>query len=119
MYPTLSADLVTVHWPPLLVSRLAPAGALACVAPPELLVVERLLRAPPLLQMLPPGRLARACAVQSGRVCFQTRLSGHASGQLRRSIYVGHILKFNSTTSFLEKEVSEPEVRSLSGVWSS
>ena len=79
---------------------LAPARALACVPPPELLVVERLLRGPGLL---PPGRLDRACAVQSGRVCLETRLSRHASRQLRRSIDVGHILHMfnNLTTSFL------------------
>ena len=70
-------------------SGLAPARALACVPPPELLVVERLLRGPGLL---PPGRLDRACAVQSGRVCLETRLSRHASRQLRRSVDVGHIL---------------------------
>ena len=88
MFSTKCNDLVTVHGPPLLVTRLPSARALS-VSPSELLVVELLLRAPGLL---PPGGLDSACAVQSGRVRLETCLTRHASAQLGRGVGIGHIL---------------------------
>ena len=88
MFSSNYTDLVAVHGPPLLMTRLPPARALS-VSPPELLVVELLLRAPGLL---PPGGLDSACAVQSGRVRLETRLTRHASAQLGRGVGIGHIL---------------------------